>query len=166
MEIKEVWKDCKGYEGLYQVSNLGRMWSVKGQRYFTGSVNNRGYYATTLTAKNGKRKTEMIHRLVALAFLDNPNNYPQINHKDENKLNNCVDNLEWCDAKYNINYGTRNARVAKTQSKKIRCVETGIIYDSIKEAEEQLGLSHGQITKVCQGKKKTTGGYHWEYYNG
>ena len=78
----------------------------------------------------------MIHRLVALAFLDNPNNYPQINHKDENKLNNCVDNLEWCDAKYNINYGTRNDRMAKTQSRKIRCVETGIIYDSIKEAEE------------------------------
>ena len=96
MEIKEVWKDCKGYEGLYQVSNYGRVWSVKGQRYFTGSVNNRGYYATTLTAKNGKRKTEMIHRLVALAFLNNPNNYPQVNHKDENKLNNCVDNLEWC----------------------------------------------------------------------
>lgn len=166
MEIKEIWKDCKGYEGLYQVSNQGRVWSVKGQRYFTGSVNNRGYYATTLTAKNGKRKTEMIHRLVALAFLDNPNNYPQVNHKDENKLNNCVDNLEWCDAKYNINYGTRNDRMAKTQSRKVRCVETGIIYDSIKEAEEQLGLSHGKITMVCQGKRKTTGGYHWEYYNG
>ena len=78
----------------------------------------------------------MIHRLVALAFLDNPNNYTQVNQEDETKLNNCVDNLEWCDAKYNINYGTRNDRMAKTQSRKVRCVETGIIYDSIKEAEE------------------------------
>lgn len=131
MEINEIWKDCKGYEGLYQVSNLGRVWNIKLQRYLKGSYDKDGYIRVNLTAKNGKVKTERVHRLVALVFLDNPNNYPQVNHKDENKGNNCVDNLEWCDAKYNINYGTRNDRMAKTQSRKIRCVD-----DSIKEAEE------------------------------
>ena len=98
MEIKEIWKDCKGYEGLYQVSNLGRVWDIKLQRYLKGSYDKDGYIQVYLTAKNGKVKMERVHRLVALVFLDNPNNYPQVNHKDKNKGSNCVDNLEWCDA--------------------------------------------------------------------
>lgn len=102
--MKEIWKDCKGYEGKYQVSNLGRVWSIGSQKYLKGSYDKDGYIQVYLTAKNGKTKIEKIHRLVALAFLDNPNNYPQVNHKDKNKQNNCVDNLEWCDIKYNNTY--------------------------------------------------------------
>ena len=98
MEIKEIWKDCKGYEGKYQVSNLGRVWSIGSQKYLKGSYDKDGYIQVYLTAKNGKVKMEKVYRLVALVFLDNPNNYPQVNHKDKNKQNNCVDNLEWCDS--------------------------------------------------------------------
>lgn len=113
--MMEIWKDCKGYEGKYQVSNLGRVWSVKGQKYLKGTILPSGYVHVHLTTPNGKRKKERLHRLVAIAFLDNPNNLPQVNHKDENKLNNCVDNLEWCNAKYNANYGTRNQRIGDTR---------------------------------------------------
>ena len=95
--MKEIWKDCKGYEGKYQVSNLGRVWSIGSQKYLKGSYDRDGYIQVYLTAKNGKVKMEKVYRLVALVFLDNPNNYPQVNHKDKNKQNNCVDNLEWCD---------------------------------------------------------------------
>lgn len=112
MEIKEVWKDCKGYKDLYQISNLGRVWSVKGQKILKGTVSKSGYLYVHLTSKNGQHKKERVHRLVALSFLPNPDNLPQVNHKDENKLNNCVCNLEWCSAKYNCNYGTRNARIS------------------------------------------------------
>lgn len=111
----EIWKDCKGYEGKYQVSTQGRVWSVKGQRYLKGTVTKKGYVYVHLTAKNGKAVKERLHRLVALTFLDNPDNLPVVNHKDENKLNNSVDNLEWCSHKYNCNYGTRNARISSTR---------------------------------------------------
>lgn len=111
--MEEIWRDCKGYEGKYQVSSEGRVWSVKGQKYLNGTIATSGYVYIHMTAENGKRKKERLHRLVAIAFLDNPNNYPQVNHKDENKLNNAVSNLEWCSAKYNCNYGTRNQRIGQ-----------------------------------------------------
>ena len=116
MEIKEIFKDIKGYPG-YQISNLGRVWSIKTQRYLKGTVSMSGYVYVHLTAANGKHKKERLHRLVAIAFLDNPDDLPQVNHLDENKLNNCVDNLEWCDAKSNNNYGTRNERISSTRRK-------------------------------------------------
>lgn len=107
--MKEIWIDCKGYEGKYQVSNLGRVWSIGSQKYLNGFIDKDGYMCVYLTAKNGKVKMEKIHRLIALVFLDNPNNYPQVNHKDKNKSNNCVDNLEWCTAKYNNTYSKGKA---------------------------------------------------------
>lgn len=108
----EIWKDITGYEGLYQVSNLGR---VKSTQYFHGTnerilkpiSTHNGYFRVHLR-KDGKLKTFKIHRLVAEAFIPNPDNLPQINHKDEDKTNNRVDNLEWCSARYNCNYGGRN----------------------------------------------------------
>lgn len=118
--LGEEWKDIKGYEGLYQVSNLGRVRSLsryvkhrtiyilKG-KLLKQRTRGKGYLAVTL-CKNSKLKHYYVHRLVAEAFIPNPNNLPQVNHKDENKSNNCVDNLEWCDDKYNTNYGTRNER--------------------------------------------------------
>lgn len=118
--MTEIWKDIVGYEGLYQVSNLGNVKRLKGykgrgkgyiveEHLIKPSINSNGYQNVVL-CKNGKTKTFTMHRLVAIAFLYNSDNLPQVNHKDENKLNNCVDNLEWCDSKYNNNYGTRNKK--------------------------------------------------------
>lgn len=118
--MTEIWKDIVGYEGLYQVSNLGNVKRLKGykgrgkgyiveEHLIQPSINSRGYQNVVL-CKNGKTKTFSMHRLVAIAFLDNSNNLQQVNHKDEDKTNNCVYNLEWCDATYNNNYGTRNKK--------------------------------------------------------
>ena len=115
LDNNEIWMDCKGYNGKYQVSNMGRVWNVKSQTYLKGTVTDRGYVYVHLTAPNGKHKKERLNRLVALAFIPNPLGLPQVNHKDENKLNNCADNLEWCDAKYNANYGTRNQRIGNSR---------------------------------------------------
>ena len=115
--MKEIWKEIEGYEGLYQVSNLGRVKSLdryvlrNGNSLFVKGIvlsqlNNRGYLAVRL-CNSGKYKNYLVHRLVANAFIHNDNNYYEINHIDENKHNNHVDNLEWCDRKYNVNYGSR-----------------------------------------------------------
>lgn len=107
--MSEEWKDVAGSDGLYQVSNTGIV------RKSNGKVLNaeicKGYKRVNLVI-NGKRKHFFVHRLVATAFVQNPNGYPQINHKDENPLNNRYDNLEWCDAKYNLNYGNRRGKAA------------------------------------------------------
>lgn len=119
----EIWKDIKGYEGLYQVSNYGRVKSLKG----TGngirkkddiiilSFRNSNGYNRVHLMKNGKEQNIYVHRLVAEAFIPNPNNYPIVNHKDEDKSNNNVNNLEWCTHKYNVNYGTATERMSKTR---------------------------------------------------
>lgn len=104
----EIWKDCKGYEGLYQVSSLGRIWSVRKQRYMYLSKKPTGYLEVTLTAKNGKRKYERVHRLVALAFIDNPNNCPVVNHLNGIKDDNRVENLEWATVKDNTKHAYDN----------------------------------------------------------
>lgn len=122
--MQEIWKDIPNYEGLYQVSNLGRVKvldryvnsgikdnnKVKRKEQILKQYMKRGYFQVTLI-HNNQRHYFNVHRLVAIAFIPNPNKYPQVNHKDENKLNNFVDNLEWCDAKYNCNYGTRNSKI-------------------------------------------------------
>lgn len=160
--MKEIWRDCKGYEGKYQVSNLGRIWSVKNQKYLTPNIHTKGYLKVTMVAKNGKVKQEYIHRLVALSFIDNPDNLPQVNHKDENKLNNCVDNLEWCTCKENINYGTRTERQAEKRRVTIECVELGKIFKSITEASKETNIPISCISKACSGLQETAGGKHWK----
>lgn len=92
--VSEIWKDIKGYPG-YQISNKGRVWSTKSNRCLKPYLNNSGYRMINIQAINGKRKGELIHRLVALHFLDNPEKKPEVNHIDRNKENNCVENLEW-----------------------------------------------------------------------
>lgn len=109
----EIFKDIKGYPG-YQISSKGRVWSIKSKRYLSPFVNNSGYLCINIIAANGKRKGELIHRLVALAFVPNPNGYPEVNHLDENKLNNEDTNLEWCTRKQNNNYGQHNAKMSAT----------------------------------------------------
>ena len=101
--MEEIWKDIKGYEGLYQVSNLGRVRNIKyGRLLKYGYV---GEYNRVTLYSDSKPDYRMVHRLVAESFIDNPNNYPIVNHKDENKSNNVVSNLEWCTMTYNLNYG-------------------------------------------------------------
>ena len=167
MKNKEIWKDIEGYEGLYAISSQGRCWSYK-SRIFLNPINNKGYLRVRLY-KNKKYKQHYVHRLVAKTFIPNPNNYLEINHKNEIKTDNCVGNLEWCDRSYNVNYGNRNAKNRKTIlnykafSKPIKCIETNVIYPSMSEATRKTNVNLSHICSVCKGKRKTTGGYHWEY---
>jgi hypothetical protein len=123
--MKEVWKDVEGYEGLYQVSNLGRVKSLPkmigrgvqyhvGERIITPHKAPNGYLRLHLD-KNGKRAFFSVHRLVAKAFVANPHNYPHVNHKNEVKNDNVASNLEWCTPKYNSNYGTRKSRISQSK---------------------------------------------------
>lgn len=164
--INEIWRDCKGYEGKYQVSNLGRVWSIETQKCLKGSHDKDGYLQVYLTAKNGKCKKELVHRLVALVFLANPDSLPQVNHKDENKENNCVDNLEWISAKDNANHGTRNKRISKANSLPVYCVELDKTFYGAREAARELGINHSGISRACSGVQQTAGGYHWRYSTG
>ena len=110
----EEWKEVPDYEGLYEVSNTGNVRSLIKNKIIKGFINRCGYKLVGLS-KNGISKWFQVHRLVAQVFIPNPDNLPMVNHKDEDKNNNRVENLEWCDAKYNINYGTRLDKVKKTQ---------------------------------------------------
>ena len=156
LDNKEIWRDCKGYEGLYQVSNMCRVWSVRKQKYMNGTPDKDGYLRVHLTAKNGKVKMEKIHRLVALVFVENPSNYPVVNHKDENKQNNNVNNLEWCSTIYNNIY---------SKGKAVYCIELDLTFDCSQTAMKELHIDGSDIRKVCKGQKKTAGGYTWRYVN-
>lgn len=180
--MKEIWRPVVGYEGLYEVSNHGRVKSLnynkrKGEiRILKEKLAGRGYHSVCLV-KGNEKKYKYIHKLVAEAFIPNPNNYQQVNHKDEDKTNNFVyvnidgtidiekSNLEWCTAKYNSNYGTRNKRCNEAKRKKVRCVETNIIYLSLKEASMHTKCNKSNISGCCLNKYgcRTAGGYHWEY---
>ena len=165
--MNEVWKDIDGYEGLYQISSLGR---VKSTQYHHGTYerilkpkkNKTGYLSVQL-CKNGKIKYYYMHRLVAMAFLDNPYNYKEINHKNEVKTDNRVENLEWCDRKYNMNYGTI---IEKTSKKVFQYTLDGEFiaeYPSTMEVHRQLGFAHTHISDCCNGRLKTAYGYIWSY---
>ena len=170
----EIWKDIIGYESFYQVSNLGRVKSLnynhtgKEEILKEGWVHykNGGYRSVNL-CKNGKRKTHLVHRLVAEAFIPNPDNLPCINHKDENPSNNCVNNLEWCTQEYNINYGSRNKKVSKKLSKPLLQLTKDLqlikLWESASEVEKNTGFLNQNITACCKGRIKTAYGYVWKY---
>ena len=136
--LTEVWKDVVNYEGLYQVSNLGRVKGVKSQRILKASNSGNCGYEKVGIFKNGKVKYMSTHRLVAIAFIPNPDNLPQVNHKDEVKTNNFVENLEFCTNIYNMNYGTIQQRKGNSNGKpviqKTLDGKTIATYNSIKEA--------------------------------
>lgn len=157
----EVWKDIKGYEGLYQVSNLGNIKSLRKwngargkhiyepcERILTPTDNGYGYLIIGLK-KNLARKNHYVHRLVAEAFIENPNNYPQINHKDFNRKNNNVDNLEWCTQKQNNQHSSVNMRKPKMNPKKSNTGERFIIY---RESKKEFRVI---INKKEYGTKRT-----------
>lgn len=164
--MQEVWKDISGFEGLYQVSNLGRVKSLKsrGKREHILSADVNNTYPHVNLCKNFKPYTFLVHRLVAQAFIPNPDNLPEVNHKDEVKTNNCVDNLEFCTRKYNVNYGTGIQRSANTQSIPVvqKTLDGKIVatYKSSAEAKRQTGLSH--ISDCILGKREAVGGFTWE----
>ena len=153
-------KDIKGYEGLYAITSCGKVWSYHSNKFLKPYNHNCGYLSVNLS-KNNKCKTCLIHRLVAEAFIANPDNLPQVNHKDENKFNNCLSNLEFCPVTYNNNYGTRTKRAAETHSTAVYCVELNTQYKSIVDAARLLKISKGNICSVINGNRKTAGGYHW-----
>lgn len=169
MQTEVQWAEIEGYEG-YMVSSDGRIYSRK-----------RKIIMRQVTARNGYKRISLkrgqsvaVHRLVAKAFIPNPNNYPEINHIDENKINNSVDNLEWCTRKYNVNYGScKRKRVLNTDWEKMasklrkpvrRISADGkiTIFRSMKEAEKETGVKNGNISKCCRGAVRTAGGCRWE----
>lgn len=174
----EIWKDIKGYEGFYQSSTFGRARSLDTYRksrngtvrFCKGRIlklktNNQGYLQVNLY-KNGKVKTFRVHRLVAEAFLPNPDNLPEVNHKDENKLNNCVSNLEWCTSSYNNNYGTRIEKVSKKQSKPVlQYTLDGKFVREWKSTAEcgRNGYNHGAVAACCRGELKKYKDFIWKY---
>ena len=175
--MEEIWKKIDGYNGRYEISNFGRLKSYaqkKTQGRITyGSIEKKGYCVVRLYDDYGNAKDYKVHRLVAEAFIDNPYHYTQVNHKDENKTNNCVNNLEWCTNEYNCNYGTRTQRATesnrccKTTSKPIYSVDpdSGIEYfDSIGEAERITGISHSNIIRALKNNC-LAGGRKWYYQN-
>lgn len=180
MNFMEIWKDIKWYKGLYQISNMGRVKSLernvvrgrgglyKIEEKILKSDKNRDGYLFVHLCKNGKRKHHLIHRLVAQAFIPNPHNLQQVNHRDENKTNNRVENLEWCDAKYNMNYGTSIERIIKYNSIPILqfTLDGKFIrkWNSAKEVQKELGFNNSNIGNCCKGKNyKSVGGYVWMY---
>ena len=165
----EEWRPIEGYEGLYEISSYGRVRSLdkyvksksESYRLHKGKVlspekNTRGYLSVVLSY-NGKHKTITVHRLVAQAFLPNPDNLPEINHKDEDKTNNNVTNLEWCDHKYNVNYGTRNIRAKET------AIKNGY-WTGLSRKESMKKYYQENKDKIKEYRKEYSHKYNQKYY--
>ena len=155
-------KDVQNYEGLYAVTSCGKVYSYRTKKFLKPRKRRDGYLHVCLY-KGGEREFYYIHRLVAEAYLPNPNNLPCVNHKDENKENNALQNLEWCTHEYNINYGSRNEKVGKALGKPVYCEELNKTFDGVHAAARELGLDNSNIIKCCKRTRKTCGGYHWRY---
>jgi hypothetical protein len=166
---KETWKPVVGYEGLYEVSSEGNVRNVKTGKILKPKNNRRGYLFVGLH-KNGAVKNRYIHRLVAQAFIPNPNKLPEVNHKDEIKANNNLDNLEWVSHRDNSNYGKRNERISKSMSKPIVQIDlsTGLIiktYPSTTIATRVTGINYDTISRAARGIYKSAGRFGWRYTN-
>ena len=165
MDCTEIWKATDGFEG-YEVSTHGRVFSLKTNKMMKLHKNRKGYLQVGLM-REGKQVPQRVHRLVARAFIPNPNNYPQVNHKDENKANNFVNNLEWCTNDYNIHYGTVIERIVKKRQVKVNQYSTdGVLiktWDGMNEAARALGIQGSHIAECCKGKLNKTGGFVWKY---
>ena len=178
MEMREI----KGYEGHYAITSDGRVWSHKTQKFRSLRTTKKGYLTVGLNKPGEKGRTIFVHRLVANAFIPNPENKPQINHINENKADNRVENLEWCTAYENIHHGGRLHRMMETNRQKnnaslkddefmlcgkvvrpVRCVETGEVFRDAAAAARALGLHRCHINNCCRGRRNEHGGLHWEY---
>ncbi len=185
--MEEIWKDIEDYEGYYQISNLGNVKSLDYRRRgysknLTPKINNRGYAWVEL-AVNGLKQYFLIHRLVATAFIVNPNKYPIVNHIDENPLNNIVDNLEWCTSSYNAlysrerhDYESKIVRIGnrKTSTHRRRCESInqytldGLLirkWEDSLQIRNNMNANQTSILECCEGKRKTAYGFKWEFAN-
>jgi hypothetical protein len=181
---EEVWKPIKGYEGIYEVSSLGRFKSLERdvastfygrprtlhlkEKILKQQQNHRGYM--TIRIGTGANKVSLyMHRVVAEAFIPNPHNLPAINHKNEQPNDNRVENLEWCDHAYNNAYGNHGYKIAQARGYPVRQMtkdgQTVAEYYSANEAARRTGISVDGIYRCCLKRKryKTAGGYRWEY---
>ena len=182
--MEEQWKDIEGYEGLYQVSNLGRIKSLGRtimRRTRWGSVKpytmkprilkpkrcQGDYFQVGLFTIDGQHSVAKIHRLVAKAFIPNPDNMPEVNHKNEDKADNRADNLEWCTHEDNCRYGTRNQRTGEKNAKPVvqMDMDGNVIadYPSAIEAQRATGINRYLIRQCCNGKQESAGGYRWKF---
>ena len=181
--MEEIWKDIEGYEGLYQVSTLSRVKSIaRTEEYYVGDVlyrrtkkekiltqQTKNEYKRVSLLKGGQAKWHFVHKLVAKAFVPNPHNWPEVNHKDENKANNTPSNLEWCSKSYNINYGNRNDKCSnkmknrKDLSKPVFCPELEQTFPSISEAARQTNTHFESIQRCVYGKQLHAGGLTWVF---
>lgn len=179
--MEEIWKDIPNYEGWYQVSNLGRVRSL--DRYVNGNkitcekqkmkgkilkpVRDKLGYLRVSLKQNTKTKTFLVHRLVAIAFIPNPNNLPYVNHIDENTSNPVFTNLEWCTEQYNVCYGNSVAKSAKSRWRRVIQYDKEMNeiarFDSVKAASENIGIAQQNISAVCRGRAKYCGGFLWKY---
>ena len=155
-------KDIIGYEGLYAITSCGKVWSYRSQKFMKPRKDKDGYLLVNLH-KEGKQITFRVHRLVAKAYIPNPEGKETVNHKDENKQNNNVNNLEWLTRAENNNYGTHNKRSAIKRRKPVYCVELDRVFDSITEAAKETNTRADGISACCIGRNKTCFGYHWRY---
>ena len=169
-------KAIPSYPGYY-VTKTGEIYSeLRGKLEKRKTTISKFGYERVALYQNKKHHIIAVHRLVAMAYIPNKNNYPTVNHKNENKLDNNVENLEWCSYGYNINYGSRNRKVSekliayktKTVGKKVKQIDINSgkvikIWDSTREIERTLGIAHSNIRAVCNGERKSRGGYKWEY---
>lgn len=160
-------KDIVDYEGLYAITSCGRVWSYRSKKFLKPKIGAGGYLSVSLS-KNGIAKSKLIHRLVAEAFIDNPNNYPQVLHKDENNKHNWLNNLEWANAKINCNMPLHLKRKSKAllnnaTSKMTLCVETGETFPSSSEVARKYRCSPQNIYRACNDDRRTACGYHWRY---
>ena len=173
MAVNEIWKDVAGYDGLYQVSSFGNVKNIKTGRILRPCVHRTGYISAMLY-KNGKPKRHNIHRLVAIAFIENEHNYPCVNHIDENKANNCIENLEWCTADYNMKHGTMSDRLSKNRGHDSRRAGRKVVqmdtrgrvikvWASISQASKETGTAKTSIQECCNGIHKTANQYIWTY---
>lgn len=171
MKKQEIWKDVIGFEGKYKVSDQGRVYSIQSHKYLALGNNGKDYLFVNLWY-DGKSKREYVHRLVARHFIPNPNGLPQVNHKDQNKQNNCADNLEWCDNTYNNAYGDKRKRQGETllnngkTSYKVKQFsldgEYIATYRSMREAERMNNLTNGLISQMFRKGYTQAGGFRWE----
>lgn len=175
--MEEVWKPIIGFEDQYEVSNYGNVCRMEGivknhpnsfkliQRHSISTrVNTKRYgYVECHLFKDNKEYLKKVHRLVAEAFIPNPNNLPEVNHIDGNKQNNCVDNLEWCTHIDNIIHAWNNQLATSNHRKqKVRCIETGVVYDSIKECADAMNINRDCISNYLRGKARFAGNHTFE----
>jgi len=184
--METEWKAIPGYETYYEASTDGRIrcveyYSSKVQAYCSRKhpkelkheTTHDGYKRVVL-CKNGRKQHFYVHRLVAMTFIPNSDQLPQVNHLDENPANNCVDNLEWCTGKENCNHGLHRQRIVERQTNNSRrsrpvrqiSLDGNIViadYPSTREAERQLGITSECITRCCRGRYKHAGGFKWQY---